>query len=976
MKKKDVTLDFTGERMIPEHNDGDLVFFEHMSRYIFASQFVKDKTVLDIASGVGYGVDFFIKEGAKKVIGVDLDPQTIEYAKANYTYNNVDFKVGDAEDIPLPDNSVDVIVSFETIEHVNDYKKFLKETKRVLKKDGFMVISTPNTDVFSGNPFHTKEFALQEYRQVLKNHYKNLNMYYQNNLLSTLVSKDSTLKKKDLGQTLRADVFKGAASTPEESLYMVAVVGDSALPDYKENVLIDNDKELKRLYQTVGDLSNEKDLLKSQLKKKDKKEKQNEKKLLQIKTDLKNKAKELEQKEREVNEKIAEVARVYSSNSWKLTKPIRKIKNAKNKAGFLANKSKHVIKHEGFGGFAKKSSKFIATRVKSRVLPKTPMSNDYAEIKNWYEANKRKVTIVIPSYNDSKLLKRCLESINKTTNSDWVDIVISDDASPDKNHIKFLKSLDQKNIKVIFKDKNGGFSKNSNDGLKAANKNSDVILLNSDTEAKDYWLESLQYAAYSDRTIGIVGPKLLYPNGTIQYAGSHRNNGAPEWFDHYYRFKPSSYGPANIPNYIIGVTGACMYIKREVIDEIGLLDEGFPMAFEDMDYSIRAWNAGYKCYYFPKATLVHHESPTRGTTQGAREKESLRYFWEKWGDWFDRRNIRDKDGKIRVIYVLQSTGVSGGHRIVFEHLNRLKDMGYSVELYNLEGKPTWMPLNVPVKTFKNYPQLIAALEKEEAIKVATWWETAEPVWLASITKGIPVFFVQDIESSYYKDDPYMQQVVVSKYRREFRYLTTSGWNQGQLREMGIEPTVVPCGYDSDNFREVKAKREDNVLLAVGRSHYLKNLPMTLSAWGKVKKNQPTLWLFGIEPQLLDGVKNSKYFFKPSDSGVNELLNQTTVFVQTSTHEGFCLPILEAMAAGAPVICTNAHGNDDFCVHEQNCLMVGQNDVDGLKSAIERLFADKKLQKKFQKEGLKTAKQYIWPTVMKKLENFFLDVSGK
>ena len=81
--------------------------------------------------------------------------------------------------------------------------------------------------------------------------------------------------------------------------------------------------------------------------------------------------------------------------------------------------------------------------------------------------------------------------------------------------------------------------------------------------------------------------------------------------------------------------------------------------------------------------------------------------------------------------------------------------------------------------------------------------------------------------------------------------------------------------------------------------------------------RPELWLFGIEPYLADGIPGMRYFAAPTDAEINRLLTEATVFVQTSTHEGFCLPVLEAMATGCPVVSTGADGNMDFCVHERN-----------------------------------------------------------
>ena len=146
-----------------------------------------------------------------------------------------------------------------------------------------------------------------------------------------------------------------------------------------------------------------------------------------------------------------------------------------------------------------------------------------------------------------------------------------------------------------------------------------------------------------------------------------------------------------------------------MLDRVGLLDERYPMAYEDVDWCLRAWQDGFRMLYFPAAVLYHHESVTRGTEVGERERESQRLFWERWGEFFDARDVRTGDGRLRIVYVTEGTGVGGGHRDVFEHLNRLLERGHEVSLYTLGAPPDWFDLRAPVHSFEDYEDLVEAL---------------------------------------------------------------------------------------------------------------------------------------------------------------------------------------------------------------------------------------------------------------------------
>jgi GT2 family glycosyltransferase len=601
----------------------------------------------------------------------------------------------------------------------------------------------------------------------------------------------------------------------------------------------------------------------------------------------------------------------------------------------------------------------------------------------WYREHGRPVDIVIPSYRDAERVRALVRSISKTVPSGMARVIVADDCSGPE-HVATLRRIEGIDL-LITAEQNGGFAVNVNRGLRASDGERDVVVLNSDVEALPSWLECLQCAAHGDADIGIVGAQLQYPDGRIQFGGTVRNRDAPEWFDHRYRFKPAGWGPAGRSSPALAVTGACMYVRREVIDRIGLLDERYAMAYEDVDWCLRAWQAGFRVLYFPASQLVHHESVTRGTEVGERERDSQRLFWERWSEFFDARSVTvpTSEGaraeQLRIVYVTEDTGVGGGHRDIFEHLNRLSARGHDVSLYTLGDPPVWFPLRVPVHSFADYDELARALAGLDAIKVATWWMTAAPVWRASIVRGIPVYFVQDIETSYYPDHEHARHAVLDSYRPEFRYMTISSWNRDRLRELGLDAELIPPGIDLETFRpRADVARREDMVLALGRSNPLKNLPLTIAAWKRLKDRseigqRPELCLFGIEPELATD-PGMRYVESPGDEQVNELFCQATVFVQTSTHEGFALPPLEAMATGAAVVCTDAHGNRDFCVDGVNCLMPEPN-PGSVSAALARLLADPELRARLGHAGIETAREYAWERRIDALEEFFQRVAA-
>jgi ubiquinone/menaquinone biosynthesis C-methylase UbiE len=170
-----MSLTFTGERFLTECQ-GEMVY-EHWHRYLLAREYASGKRVLDVASGEGYG-SHLLASVAESVVGVDLSAEAVTHASEKYGKDNLQYVAASCTQIPLPDASFDFIVSFETIEHIDEtaQKAFLREVNRLLKPDGLFLVSSPNRPEYSDksgykNEYHVKELDKAELRSQLSEYW-------------------------------------------------------------------------------------------------------------------------------------------------------------------------------------------------------------------------------------------------------------------------------------------------------------------------------------------------------------------------------------------------------------------------------------------------------------------------------------------------------------------------------------------------------------------------------------------------------------------------------------------------------------------------------------------------------------------------------------------------------------------------------------------------------------------------------------
>jgi O-antigen biosynthesis protein len=277
-------LSWTGERYMPFVR-GDIEL-EHLHRYAFARELATQKEVLDIACGEGYG-SYLLAGTAKRVIGVDMSPEAIRHGESRYATSNLEFRQGECSRIPLENSSVDMVVSFETIEHHDQHESMLAEIKRVLRPDGMLVISTPERELLhrlnqQRNEFHVKELSLPEFSGLLARHFRNTAMFGHRVRYGSLMA---PIAITEVGEGFcfysgNADSIAATFHCPEP-LFLVALASQVNLPVPSVSFFDGTDYFRRKAAADQRVLTAERDAL------------------------------------------AADVARIKATVSWRLTKPIR-----------------------------------------------------------------------------------------------------------------------------------------------------------------------------------------------------------------------------------------------------------------------------------------------------------------------------------------------------------------------------------------------------------------------------------------------------------------------------------------------------------------------------------------------------------------------------------------------------------------------------------------------------------------------------
>lgn len=241
------SLEFTGERFTPECVRE--ICYEHFHRYALAARWCANMRILDAACGEGYG-SALLATSASSVEAVDISEDAVEHACQRYGHiEELNFQVADCTSLPFSDNEFDRVVSFETLEHLTAQDQLLAEFRRVLKPDGFLILSSPDKAVYSdqqitSNEFHIRELYRDELEDLIKRHFGAWRLLGQKLMFHSAIWSPGRVENVSLDQ-LSDQILTLPSGITQSPMYFIALCAadEAGLPESNGRLWLFDDRE-------------------------------------------------------------------------------------------------------------------------------------------------------------------------------------------------------------------------------------------------------------------------------------------------------------------------------------------------------------------------------------------------------------------------------------------------------------------------------------------------------------------------------------------------------------------------------------------------------------------------------------------------------------------------------------------------------------------------------------------------------------
>ena len=239
-------LEFTGERFT--HECVREIWYEHFHRYVMAGELATGRHVLDAACGEGYG-SAHLARSAATVIGVDISKEAVSHARERYRVDNLEFQVADVCRLPFEDDQFECIVSFETLEHLEDQSGLLNEFRRVLDPGGFLLISSPDKAVYSDrhqteNEFHVRELYREELESLLAEQFPACRLLHQKLVFHSAIWSQEPDFRVALHQSASGRISELTAPVHDPMYYIaICAASEACLPELRRGLWLFDDAE-------------------------------------------------------------------------------------------------------------------------------------------------------------------------------------------------------------------------------------------------------------------------------------------------------------------------------------------------------------------------------------------------------------------------------------------------------------------------------------------------------------------------------------------------------------------------------------------------------------------------------------------------------------------------------------------------------------------------------------------------------------
>lgn len=334
-----------------------------------------------------------------------------------------------------------------------------------------------------------------------------------------------------------------------------------------------------------------------------------------------------------------------------------------------------------------------------------------------------------------------------------------------------------------------------------------------------------------------------------------------------------------------------------------------------------------------------------------------------------QKQVEKVEPKEHISWILESSGLSGGVRVIYEYAKRLAQKNWNIDFVSLEDKPKWFNIgNLEWKKFADYNALANHVHNSDPSHkfIASWWKTA--FVLGKVKHPQSYYIVQDDESFYYTSLA-QKDHVRETYILPLKKFTTSHWVENNV----FDTTYIGIGVDVIEHSKWFDKAKKRQAMLIGRRQYIKGLSYQMEVAQRFTREMS----LPIEVAAVDGGYQlsgmTHINLGLDDKQMARLYGESAYFVNCSYHEGWSIPNIEAMAAGCCVVTTDNDGCRDYAVDGENCLIVDRLDPRQMVEAVRRLEVDKVLRDKLRAGGKKTASEWKWEPVIERLDKYFLTV---